>query len=162
MIYVKVCAGTNHYAHILACIPMQSFSELELLEGGPVPVGRGGHAACCLNYGSPTPQLLISGGRDDINTVLSDSWILDVVSRRWWEVRHGWFFKERRAYSPALHTRSLVVTVQYDCVVTYIVHVAVGTCNNKQLYTLAGGSSPWLTATSQTLTHCHHSGGGAN
>ena len=67
---------------------MQSFSELKLLEGGPVPVGRAGHAACCLNYGSPTPQLLISGGRDDYGTILSDSWILDVVSRRWWEVRH--------------------------------------------------------------------------
>ena len=81
------------HTYMLACIPMQSFSELKLLEGGPVPMGRSGHAACCLNYGSPTPQLLISGGRDKNYAILSDSWILDVVSRRWWEVRHGWFFK---------------------------------------------------------------------
>ena len=96
MIYVKlsVCWYILVYIYMLACIPMQSFSELKLLEGGPVPVARAGHAACCLNYGSPTPQLLISGGKDNYGTILSDSWILDVVSRRWWEVRHGWFLKE--------------------------------------------------------------------
>ena len=47
------------------------------------PVGRTGHAAVCLGYGGDHPQLLITGGLDDGNKVLSDSWMLDLQSGRW-------------------------------------------------------------------------------
>ena len=45
------------------------------------------HAACCLNYGDDTPQLLITGGLDNGRNTLKDAWILDVNSEKWKEVR---------------------------------------------------------------------------
>ena len=44
------------------------------------------HAAVCLDYGDH-PQLLVIGGFDGSNKVLSDGWMLDVQSGRWREVR---------------------------------------------------------------------------
>ena len=67
-------------------ISMQHWRKLYHHEGGPCPVGRGGHAAVCLDYGDH-PQLLVTGGRSDGNKVLSDGWLLDVQSGRWREVR---------------------------------------------------------------------------
>ena len=60
---------------------------LDQYEGGPTPAGRDSHAATCLGQGEDHPQLLISGGLDGSNKTLKDSWLLDLQSGRWTEVR---------------------------------------------------------------------------
>ena len=65
----------------------QHWTKLDKSGGGPWPVGRIFHAACCLNYGEEHPQLLVSGGRDKDNNILRDLWVLDVEARTWKEVR---------------------------------------------------------------------------
>ncbi len=53
-------------------------------------MGRIYHAAVCLWNGGDRydhPQLLITGGRDENDKVLSDAWILDLQAGRWREVR---------------------------------------------------------------------------
>ena len=64
---------------------VQHWTQLDIQEGESCPVGRNGHAAVSLGYGRDHPQLLITGG-DACRNVLSDSWILDLQSRRWREV----------------------------------------------------------------------------
>ena len=59
---------------------------MDIQEGKSCPMGRTRHAAVCLGYGGDHPQLLITGGLDDGNKVLSDSWILDLQSGKWREV----------------------------------------------------------------------------
>ena len=71
------------YVH---AIFMQHWSKLEHPVGDPCPVGRVGHGAVCLGYGEPLPQVLVTGGLDDVGKVLSDAWILDVQSGHWREV----------------------------------------------------------------------------
>ena len=73
--------------HPCTCIIMQEWSKLAHHVGEPCPVGRSGHAAVCLDYGGDHPQLLVIGGLDNDDKVLSDAWLLDVQSRRWREVR---------------------------------------------------------------------------
>jgi hypothetical protein len=51
-------------------------------------VGRYGHAAVLLDYCGDHPQLFVTGGSDADREVLSDSWILDMQSGRWREVRY--------------------------------------------------------------------------
>ena len=65
---------------------------MELEHGDQWPVRRGGHAACCLNYGEDHPQLLVSGGVNEAckRNVLGDMWILNVESGKWREV-HLWY-----------------------------------------------------------------------
>lgn len=53
---------------------------------------RSTHAAVCLGYGESKPQLLVTGGRDNANEVLSDAWILDLESGEWKEVRKYYSF----------------------------------------------------------------------
>ena len=55
--------------------------------GAPQPVKRSRHAACCLNYGEDRIKVLISGGLDKDDNVLGDTWILDLDSGKWAEVR---------------------------------------------------------------------------
>ena len=55
--------------------------------GEPCPVERSAHAAVCLGYGEDHSQLLVTGGLDAGNKVLSDAWMLDVQSGKWREVR---------------------------------------------------------------------------
>ena len=43
----------------------------------------------CLGYGEDHPQLLVIGGRDKNMTVLHDTWMLDLKSGIWREVRFG-------------------------------------------------------------------------
>ena len=50
-------------------------------------MGRHGHAAVSLWNGGDHSQLLVMGGRDENNKVLSDAWILDLQAERWREVR---------------------------------------------------------------------------
>ncbi len=56
------------------------------VQGEPWPVGRYGHAACCLNYDQDHPQLLVYGGLDNGNKLLGDMWMLDVDTVQWAEV----------------------------------------------------------------------------
>ncbi len=56
------------------------------VQGEPWPVGRSGHAACCLNYGQDHPQLLVYGGLDDGSKALGDMWTLNVDTVKWTEV----------------------------------------------------------------------------
>ena len=65
---------------------VQHWTRVDIQEGESCPVVRSGHAAVCLGYGGDHPQLLITGGLDVRNKVLSDSWILDLQSERWREV----------------------------------------------------------------------------
>ena len=53
----------------------------------PWPVGRSGHATCCLNYDQDHPQLLVYGGVDNGNNTLGDMWMFDVDTGKWTEVR---------------------------------------------------------------------------
>ena len=55
--------------------------------GGPWPVGRDLHAAVCLWNGGGYPQLLVTGGLNDANKILSDTWLLNINAGRWMEVR---------------------------------------------------------------------------
>ena len=55
--------------------------------GEPCPVERTAHAAVCLGYGGDHPQLLVTGGRDAREKFLKDTWILDMQSGKWREVR---------------------------------------------------------------------------
>ena len=64
---------------------MQHWSQLDV-GGGPRPRGRLSHAAVCLGYGGHHPQLLVTGGWGG-GVTLSDAWVLDIVFRRWREVR---------------------------------------------------------------------------
>ena len=66
---------------------MQHWSKLRCQEGEPCPMERSSHAAVCLGYGGDHPHLLVTGGVDKNDTVLSDAWILDLQSLRWREVR---------------------------------------------------------------------------
>ena len=59
---------------------------MEPVPGDPWPVERGGHGACCLNYGEGSPKLLVSGGLRGVKEVLKDMWILDVNSGKWTKV----------------------------------------------------------------------------
>ena len=65
---------------------MQHFSKMDT-QGESCPKERYLHAAVCLGYGGDHPQLLVTGGRTNRNSVLSDVWLLDVQSGRWREVR---------------------------------------------------------------------------
>ena len=65
---------------------MQHWSKLEHPVGEPCPVGRSLHAAVCLGYGEPRPQVLVTGGLGAGMKVLSDAWILDMQSGHWREV----------------------------------------------------------------------------
>ena len=65
---------------------MQHWSELAHRAGEPCPVGRSGHAAVCLGYGSDSPQLLVTGGVYNNGEVRGDVWMLDVRSG-WKKVR---------------------------------------------------------------------------
>ena len=65
---------------------VQHWTLVDIQEEETCPVGRLSHAAVCLGYGGDHPQLLITGGLDVDNKVLSDSWILDLQSGRWSKV----------------------------------------------------------------------------
>ena len=65
---------------------VQEVTKVERGQGEPWPLGRFGHAACCLNYGEAHPKLLMSGGVNEWE-VLADMWILDVDSGKWTEVK---------------------------------------------------------------------------
>ena len=69
------------------CHFSQEWAKLEKPHGAPWPVGRSGHAACCLNYRDDKPVLLMTGGVDDNDNTLKDAWLLEVNSGRWREVR---------------------------------------------------------------------------
>ena len=77
------CILTCYYSLSLS----QEWTKLEQLEGAPWPVGRSGHAACCLNFGEDDPALLMTGGFDQNYNTLKDAWLLEVHSGRWREVR---------------------------------------------------------------------------
>ena len=68
------------YTHIKVITKHQS------QEGEPWPIGRAGHAACCLGFGSDHPFLLVTGGFDNDDNMLRDAWIFDMSNRRWKEV----------------------------------------------------------------------------
>jgi hypothetical protein len=64
-------------------LQVMNWSKLNKSEDGPWPEERGGHAACCLNYGQRFPQLLVTGGLDRVQQPLADAWILDVDRGTW-------------------------------------------------------------------------------
>ena len=72
--------------YLRICHLSQEWTKLERPEGASWPVERASHAACCLNYGEEQPQLLVTGGVDNVDNILQDAWILDVKSGRWREV----------------------------------------------------------------------------
>ena len=63
------------------------WTKLERPEGATWPVERSSHAATCLNYGDDHPQLLVTGGVDEMSKTLNDVWMLDINTGRWREVR---------------------------------------------------------------------------
>ena len=66
---------------------MVEVTKVEQVQGDPWPVGRTAHAACCLNYNSNNPKVLVTGGVDEHDKVLGDMWILDFNTGMWTEVR---------------------------------------------------------------------------
>ncbi len=77
------------YMFVLTCnyCPLQHWTKLQRA-GGPWPKARSGHAACCINYGSDSPLLLVSGGLDGDGNTLKDAWLLNLNAGSWKEV--GW------------------------------------------------------------------------
>ncbi len=77
------------YVFVLTCnyCPLQHWTKLQR-GGGPWPKGRSSHAACCINYDSDSPLLLISGGIDSDGNTLKDAWLLNINAGSWKEV--GW------------------------------------------------------------------------
>ena len=71
---------------IQSCFAIQIITKLERQEREPWPVGRSGHAACCLGFGSQHPHLLVTGGWDNDDKTLRDAWLFNVTNRRWKEV----------------------------------------------------------------------------
>ncbi|XP_064393790.1 uncharacterized protein LOC135341208 [Halichondria panicea] len=61
-------------------------TKVKPVQGEPWPVGRAGHAACCLNYGQDHPQLLVYGGLGNGSKALGDMWTLNVDAVKWTEV----------------------------------------------------------------------------
>ena len=57
------------------------------MEGEPCPIARSLHDAACVGYDGDHPHLLVTGGVDKDETILSDLWLLDIQSGRWMEVR---------------------------------------------------------------------------
>ena len=55
-------------------------------EGDPCPVKRSFHAAVCVCYAGHKPQLIVTGGIDVDDDVLTDVWIMDIQSGRWKKV----------------------------------------------------------------------------
>ena len=56
-------------------------------KGSLWPEARQSHAACCLNFGQESPQLLVSGGISrNVKKVFKDLWMLDIDSGNWKEV----------------------------------------------------------------------------
>ena len=66
---------------------MVKFTKVEQGVGEPWPVGRIGHAACCLGYDSNNAQLLVIGGLDENHKTLKDTWLFNISSGKWKEVR---------------------------------------------------------------------------
>ena len=60
---------------------------MEPCEGEPWPAGRSRHAACCLGYAGDYIHLLISGGIDQDDKILNDTWLFNLLSKNWKEVR---------------------------------------------------------------------------
>ena len=84
-IFILVCLHVCTY-HVYM-YPTQVITKLaERQEGEPWPVGRSGHAACCLGFGSKHPHLLVTGGVDNDDKTLRDAWLFDVTNRKWKEV----------------------------------------------------------------------------
>ena len=61
---------------------------MEPREGEPWPVGRSGHAACCLGYGGDHIHLLVTGGIGRDNKLLNDIWLFNPSLKKSKEVRH--------------------------------------------------------------------------
>ena len=80
--YYMICV----VAIILVCCAIQIISKLEREEGEPWPSGRSFHAACCLDFGSQHPHLLVTGGLNNDNKILEDAWLFDVNNGKWKEV----------------------------------------------------------------------------
>ena len=60
-------------------------------------MGRHRHACVILGYGGDHPQLLVTGGVDGKGTVLKDTWMLDLHSWKWREVRvHDYYCDDTR------------------------------------------------------------------
>ena len=81
-----VSAGLCLCAVISVLCLAQECTKLEPVAGQPLPLPRSQHAACCLNFGSDRPQVLVVGGRDSSNRVLRDAWLFDVHSCHWRQV----------------------------------------------------------------------------
>lgn len=62
---------------VLTSSVLQHWSKLITKKGGAYPRARMSHACVCLGYGGDCPQLLVTGGWDNTNS-LSDMWTLDI------------------------------------------------------------------------------------
>ncbi len=60
-------------------------------------MGRSDHASVVIGYGGDHPQILVHGGVDNDKKVLNDTWMLDLLSWRWREVRvHDYYYYDTR------------------------------------------------------------------
>lgn len=57
---------------------------MEPCEGEPWPLGRAGHAACCLGDHN---HLLVTGGISGDGVTMVDIWLFNLTLRKWTEVR---------------------------------------------------------------------------
>jgi hypothetical protein len=89
-----VCGGSNGEQRqmndvFIIDLSTMKWSKLNKSGGGPWPVERSFHAACCLNYGQQFPQLLVTGGIDSRGQPLEGVWILDIDRGKWRKVRQA-------------------------------------------------------------------------
>ena len=83
----SITCSMSEELQLMVCVFLQNWRKLNRSGGGPWPEQRGGHAACCLNYGQRFPQLLVTGGWDKQGRPLAEAWILDVERENWRKVR---------------------------------------------------------------------------
>ena len=55
-------------------------------DGGKCPQGRFNHAACCLEFNSKCPILVVSGGENMNKETLCDTWMFSLASKTWNQV----------------------------------------------------------------------------
>ena len=83
---------------------------MEPHEGEPWPPGRCNHAACCLGYAGDHIHLLVTGGVDRDNKLLNDTWLFNMSSKKWREVRHNSYYDTKFTMT-VLYNEHIIILV---------------------------------------------------
>ena len=71
---------------------------MEPREGEPWPAVRSAHAACYLGYAGDHINLPVTGGIGRGDEALNDTWLFNMSSKKWKEVRHNYYMTQGLLY----------------------------------------------------------------